>query len=259
MKVKTNFLVDSDIEQDVEVSGSKLSSSSDELETDMTYARQCMLNEDTPPPPMFPFVAKPKIHFQKEDDTTILDYFNLFLSDEIRDMTTLETNSYALQSLDGRPSFSSSTWTDVTSAEIRVFLALIVLQSVVKKPAMKQYWSQDVHHFFLSGENPLLYLNRKGYSLNVQMVRDAKRKIRNIVARCRGSTHNSRIWNDSSLKRKYETVRRTMNIDTTKAAIVAIAIMQNIMIDSEKDIGGKIAPRSNLIQATDAFSLLPPR
>ncbi|KAK9680561.1 hypothetical protein QE152_g38992, partial [Popillia japonica] len=47
-----------------------LSSSSDELETDMTYARQCMLNEDTPPPPMFPFVAKPKIHFQKEDDTT---------------------------------------------------------------------------------------------------------------------------------------------------------------------------------------------
>ncbi|KAK9746545.1 Transposase IS4 [Popillia japonica] len=77
----------SDIEQDFEVSGSELSSSSDELETDI---------------------------------------------DEIIEMITLETNRYAQQSLDGRPSTSSSTWTDVTSAEIRVFLALIVLQSVVK-------------------------------------------------------------------------------------------------------------------------------
>ncbi|KAK9738887.1 hypothetical protein QE152_g9508 [Popillia japonica] len=67
----------------------------------MTYAHQwCMLNEDTPPPPMFPFVAKPKIHFQKEDETTILDYFNLFLSDEIIEMIALETNRYAQQSLD---------------------------------------------------------------------------------------------------------------------------------------------------------------
>ncbi|KAK9739513.1 hypothetical protein QE152_g8975 [Popillia japonica] len=66
----------------------------------------CMLNEDTPPTPMFPSVAKPKIHFPKEDD---LHYFNLFLSDEVIEMTTLETNRYAQQSLHGRPSTSSST------------------------------------------------------------------------------------------------------------------------------------------------------
>ncbi|XP_018565347.1 putative nuclease HARBI1 [Anoplophora glabripennis] len=55
------------------------------------------------------------------------------------------------------------------------------------------------------GDNPLLYINRKGYySLNVQVVCDAKCKIRDIVARWRGSSHDSRIWSQCSLRRKFE-------------------------------------------------------
>ncbi|XP_031354451.1 putative nuclease HARBI1 [Photinus pyralis] len=54
------------------------------------------------------------------------------------------------------------------------------------------------------GDYPLLYLNRKGYySLNVQVVCDAKCKIRDIVARWRGSTHDSRIWNECHLRRRF--------------------------------------------------------
>ncbi|CAK1578459.1 unnamed protein product [Parnassius mnemosyne] len=44
------------------------------------------------------------------------------------------------------------------------------------------------------------FRNRKGYfSLNVQMVCDAKLRIRNIIARWPGSVHDSTIFNDSPL------------------------------------------------------------
>lgn len=45
-----------------------------------------------------------------------------------------------------------------------------------------------------------MYRNRKGYfSLNVQMVCDAKLRIRSIIARWPGSVHDSTIFNDSPL------------------------------------------------------------
>lgn len=49
------------------------------------------------------------------------------------------------------------------------------------------------------------YVNRKGcYSLNLQVVCDAQLKIRDIVAHWRGSVHDSRIFNESSLKARFE-------------------------------------------------------
>lgn len=55
------------------------------------------------------------------------------------------------------------------------------------------------------GHQPLLYCNRKGwYSLNVQVICDAKCRIRDIVARWRGSTHDARIWVESSVKENLE-------------------------------------------------------
>ncbi|KAJ8932522.1 hypothetical protein NQ314_014614, partial [Rhamnusium bicolor] len=54
------------------------------------------------------------------------------------------------------------------------------------------------------GENPDLFINRKGYySLNIQVVSDAKGKILVIVARWRDSAHDSRIWNECLLKRRF--------------------------------------------------------
>lgn len=55
------------------------------------------------------------------------------------------------------------------------------------------------------GEHPALYINRKGFfSLNVQVVCDSKCRIMDIVARWRGSAHDSRIWDLSSLKNKFQ-------------------------------------------------------
>ncbi|KAI5640918.1 DDE superfamily endonuclease domain-containing protein [Phthorimaea operculella] len=57
----------------------------------------------------------------------------------------------------------------------------------------------------VGGEMSEAYVNRKGYySINTQVVCDADLKIRDIVARWRGSAHDSRIFNESSLKRRLE-------------------------------------------------------
>ncbi|KAK4877062.1 hypothetical protein RN001_009568 [Aquatica leii] len=57
---------------------------------------------------------------------------------------------------------------------------------------------------------PLTYQNRKGFfSLNVQVVCDAKCRVLDIVTRWRGSVHDSRIWHECELKNKFE--RREIN------------------------------------------------
>ncbi|XP_023934425.2 putative nuclease HARBI1 [Bicyclus anynana] len=49
------------------------------------------------------------------------------------------------------------------------------------------------------------YINRKGYSsINVQVVSNANLEIMDIVARWCGSTHDSRIFNESPLKQRFE-------------------------------------------------------
>lgn len=55
------------------------------------------------------------------------------------------------------------------------------------------------------GENAEIYRNRKGYfSLNVQVVCDANLKISDVVCRWPGSAHDSRIFNNSLLKARFE-------------------------------------------------------
>lgn len=50
-----------------------------------------------------------------------------------------------------------------------------------------------------------MYRNRKGvFSYNVQTICDAKLKIRNIVCRWPGGSHDSTIFNNSSVKESFE-------------------------------------------------------
>ncbi|CAH2100934.1 unnamed protein product [Euphydryas editha] len=49
------------------------------------------------------------------------------------------------------------------------------------------------------------YINRKGYSsLNIQVVSNANLEIMDLVAHWRGSTHDSRIYNECRLKQRFE-------------------------------------------------------
>ncbi|KAI8430433.1 hypothetical protein MSG28_000710 [Choristoneura fumiferana] len=56
-----------------------------------------------------------------------------------------------------------------------------------------------------SGDVGQYYINRKGFSsLNVQVVCNSNLEIMDIVAHWRGSTHDSRIFNESRIKRRFE-------------------------------------------------------
>ncbi|XP_036140821.1 putative nuclease HARBI1 [Monomorium pharaonis] len=58
---------------------------------------------------------------------------------------------------------------------------------------------------FLGGEDSELYRNRKGYfSLNVQIITNARLDIIDIVARWPGSTHDSTIFNNSRIKSLFD-------------------------------------------------------
>ncbi|KAJ4432871.1 hypothetical protein ANN_21510 [Periplaneta americana] len=55
------------------------------------------------------------------------------------------------------------------------------------------------------GEVSRYYINRKGhFSLNVQVICDASLRIRDIIVHWRGSTHDSKIFQESRIKQRFE-------------------------------------------------------
>ena len=59
------------------------------------------------------------------------------------------------------------------------------------------------------GEEAARFINRKGYySINVQVICDAALRITNIVARWHGSTHDSRIFQNSTIATHLRRLRR---------------------------------------------------
>ena len=56
-----------------------------------------------------------------------------------------------------------------------------------------------------SGDNAEVFRNKKGFmSINVQAICDVDRMINNIVAGWPGSTHDSRILNNSVIRDEFE-------------------------------------------------------
>jgi hypothetical protein len=97
-----------------------------------------------PAPERFPFTGGSSMNFRIDPESGALKYFELFFDDELIEFIVTETNRYASDSLRekaGPSSGNESSWRDVTSSEVRVFLALVMLQSVVRKPDTEFYWS----------------------------------------------------------------------------------------------------------------------
>ena len=98
--------------------------------------------------------TEPKIHEFTADTglqvlfdpntATLLDFLNLFLTDEFFQLISGQTNLYAEQYIEANPENpTSNTCSPTTPNEIKLFLALYLLTGIVQKPQIKQFWSTD--------------------------------------------------------------------------------------------------------------------
>ena len=71
----------------------------------------------------------------------------MFITDELIDYITEETNKYAVQYFAANPTMGSlalaRSWIDVTATEIKKAFTLCLLMGVVQKPQLYLYWSLD--------------------------------------------------------------------------------------------------------------------
>ncbi|KAG8233325.1 hypothetical protein J437_LFUL017303 [Ladona fulva] len=140
----------SDVEfqdEDIKDSGSE-SSFSEDTDNDSEDEGEPLREEawrelDTfcpPAQPRFYFQGESSVNFVVAPGGSVLQYLELFLDDEVIGHITNEMNRYAAQCLSEKPSSSRPQWRDNSAAEIRVFFALIILQSIIQKPDQEQYW-----------------------------------------------------------------------------------------------------------------------
>ncbi|KAF2879497.1 hypothetical protein ILUMI_26675 [Ignelater luminosus] len=105
--------------------------------------RKFLSAKSTPAPPPFRFLSTPTINFEKNNQEDILQFFNKFMNDEIIDYITNETNKYANKWSRTNSSSSRNVWKPLSSDELRIYLALVILESIVRKPEMRHYWSKN--------------------------------------------------------------------------------------------------------------------
>nr|XP_004207578.2 piggyBac transposable element-derived protein 4-like [Hydra vulgaris] len=74
---------------------------------------------------------------------TCLAFFELYFPNELVTLLVVETNGYASQFFTANPD-NSSLWEETNVAEIKTFIAVILLIGVIYKAKLSMYWSKDV-------------------------------------------------------------------------------------------------------------------
>ena len=94
-----------------------------------------------------PFTINSGIKVEIKNPLDPLEVFEIFFNDDLINTIVTETNCYSSQFLE--ENFSqlkarslSKEWVETDHDEIRVFLALILLQGVCHKPELQQYFSK---------------------------------------------------------------------------------------------------------------------
>ena len=91
----------------------------------------------------FEFERNSGMQVSVEDEEDILQYFQLFIWNDLEIIAT-ETNEYAKQYLEenrnAKPRPRAKDWVDMSAAEIKTLLGLLLLQGIVNKPVIKLYF-----------------------------------------------------------------------------------------------------------------------
>ena len=77
-------------------------------------------------------------------DKEPVDFFSLFVSDEILQYIIEETNRYALKEIAEHPDQNKAPWIIPSLQEMKTFLGLCFLMGINVKPDIKSYWTTDV-------------------------------------------------------------------------------------------------------------------
>ena len=105
-----------------------------------------LADETTYVPPDVHFAGEEKISEDLPDNPTALDFFRLYLSDDIVGHLVTETNRYADQFIAANvipPHSAVNEWKPTNADEMRAFLGLSLLTGLVYKPRLHLYWSGD--------------------------------------------------------------------------------------------------------------------
>ena len=97
--------------------------------------------------PRFPFSGDPGIKVNIADTDDPLAYFELFFDETLINVIVQHTNLYAKQYLDLqratlRKRSRAHNWTETNKKEIKVYLALLLLQGIVQKPVTNLFFSK---------------------------------------------------------------------------------------------------------------------
>ena len=79
-------------------------------------------------------------------DSLPIEFFKLFLTEDIIDLCVNETNLYASQFISKAPKKRRSRinlWNSTNASEMKKFVGLLLTMGIVKKPHIEDYWSTD--------------------------------------------------------------------------------------------------------------------
>ena len=95
----------------------------------------------------FPFAETEGLHIRMRDNANMLDYLELYLTDQILEHIVHEMNPFANDFITQHPDKAKNTyiakWTDVAVPELKKFIGLVILMGIIHKPSLPDYWSLD--------------------------------------------------------------------------------------------------------------------
>jgi len=95
-------------------------------------------------PNLGPFTGNPGVKQIPSDPTKLSQVTGLFLGDTFFDILCEQTNLYYLQNQEKYVTCSKGLkWSDVTVAEMKKIVSIIILIGQVRKDKLKYYWSMD--------------------------------------------------------------------------------------------------------------------
>jgi hypothetical protein len=90
------------------------------------------------------FLGNPGVNVDTDDPSDITQVASAVIGDDLIQLFAEQSNLYHRQNVDKwKISPKSLKWTDITNAEMKKFLGLILLMGQVRKDNVKHYWSTD--------------------------------------------------------------------------------------------------------------------